>query len=141
MKAPTMPCFGGDDMSTLFITSLSHNHTPQDFEDYPLSGAVIAIKTNRQGVTIPAFQQPIGTYQMTAQYACLNNKHILITGGGSGIGEALVQAFHEQKAVVSFIDIDEKSSLALQSKLNNQVHFYKCDLRDVTALQSHHQTD
>ena len=55
MKAPTMPCFGGDDMTTLFITSLSHNHTPEDFIDYPLSGAVIAIKTNKQGVTIPSF--------------------------------------------------------------------------------------
>ncbi|MCH9851991.1 MAG: SDR family oxidoreductase [Alphaproteobacteria bacterium] len=73
---------------------------------------------------------------MTAQYSCLNNKHVLITGGGSGIGEALVSEFHAQGAVVSFIDIDEKASLALQSKLNNNVHFYPCDLRDVTALQA-----
>ena len=55
MKAPTMPCFGGKDMSTLFITSLTQKHEAQDFEDYPLSGAVIAIKTNTKGVKIPQF--------------------------------------------------------------------------------------
>ncbi len=55
MKAPTMPCFGGEDRRTLFITSLSHNHTEQDFIDYPLSGGVIAIKVDAQGVIIPQF--------------------------------------------------------------------------------------
>lgn len=50
MKAPTMPCFGGPDMKTIFITSLTENHSAKDFEDYPLSGAVIAIRVNVAGV-------------------------------------------------------------------------------------------
>lgn len=55
MKSPTMPCFGGSDNSTLFITSLSHHHTAQDFEQYPLSGGVIAIQTHTKGVNVPRY--------------------------------------------------------------------------------------
>ncbi len=60
MKAPTMPCFGGHDMATLFVTSLSFNHQEEDFEAYPLSGGVIAIKTDAtkkqtKGVEIPRY--------------------------------------------------------------------------------------
>lgn len=55
MKGPTMPCFGGRDMKTIYITSLTKDHTPQDFEDYPLSGGVIAIKSDVAGVKIPKF--------------------------------------------------------------------------------------
>lgn len=54
-KAPTMPCFGAADMQTLFITSLSHNHTDQDFKQYPHSGGVLAIKTHVKGVEVPKF--------------------------------------------------------------------------------------
>ena len=73
---------------------------------------------------------------MTAKYSCLNNKHVLITGGAIGIGNALVREFHAQGAVVSFMDIDEENSLTLKGELQDNVHFYPCDLRDVDALKA-----
>jgi len=39
-------------------------------------------------------------------YPDLRDKVVLITGGGSGIGEALVTAFLEQASRVVFLDID-----------------------------------
>ena len=39
------------------------------------------------------------------QYASLVNKRVLITGGGTGIGAALVAAFVGQGARVHFLDI------------------------------------
>jgi NAD(P)-dependent dehydrogenase (short-subunit alcohol dehydrogenase family) len=40
-----------------------------------------------------------------ANYASLEGKRVFVTGGGSGIGEAIVAAFVEQGAVVAFVDI------------------------------------
>ncbi|HVV93072.1 MAG TPA: SMP-30/gluconolactonase/LRE family protein, partial [Hyphomicrobiales bacterium] len=38
---PTMPCFGGDDMRTLFITSLSQYASDEVKRDYPLTGSLL----------------------------------------------------------------------------------------------------
>ena len=40
-----------------------------------------------------------------AIYPSLAGRHVLITGGASGIGEAFVAAFASQKAKVTFLDI------------------------------------
>jgi 3-oxoacyl-[acyl-carrier protein] reductase len=45
----------------------------------------------------------------------LNGKHVLVTGGANGIGEAIVKEFLEQGARVSFFDID-KINMARVSK-------------------------
>ena len=50
-----------------------------------------------------------------AVYPSLKGKTVLVTGGGSGIGEAIVRAFAAQGARVGFIDILEKESSALAS--------------------------
>ena len=42
---------------------------------------------------------------MAAIYSDLEGKVVLVTGGGSGIGEAIVRRFAEQKCKVGFIDI------------------------------------
>jgi len=68
-----------------------------------------------------------------ARYPSLKNRHVLVTGGGSGIGAAIVTAFAAQGSRVSFIDNDEKESNALLEKCPG-VRFVKCDLTDLDAL-------
>jgi NAD(P)-dependent dehydrogenase (short-subunit alcohol dehydrogenase family) len=74
------------------------------------------------------------------QFKEFENNGVLITGGGSGIGAALVEAFACQGARVGFIDIDEAASTALVERLAAQglraVAFFKADLRDQSQLAS-----
>ncbi|NTJ41478.1 SDR family oxidoreductase [Agrobacterium larrymoorei] len=67
-------------------------------------------------------------------------KGVLITGGGSGIGASLVEAFCLHGAHVAFIDIDEKASEHLVDRLTadglRAPTFVKADLRDQHQLQS-----
>jgi NAD(P)-dependent dehydrogenase (short-subunit alcohol dehydrogenase family) len=70
-----------------------------------------------------------------AVYPSLANKTVVITGGGSGIGEVIVEGFVRQKARVFFLDIAEGDSNALVAKLGNQAEFLKCDLTNIEALQ------
>lgn len=66
------------------------------------------------------------------------DKGVLITGGGSGIGASLVEAFLVAGANVAFIDIDEKASVSLVEKLSStggkSPLFFKADLRDQQQL-------
>lgn len=72
-----------------------------------------------------------------ATYPSLANKHVVITGGGTGIGVAIVEAFARQGAQVTFLDIASEASQALQAQLADLPHpprFRYCDLTDLTAL-------
>jgi len=68
------------------------------------------------------------------------DRGILITGGGSGIGASLVEAFVAAGANVAFIDIDEKASHGLVERLSSKdgkkPFFFEADLRDQDQLAS-----
>ncbi|KKB08862.1 SDR family NAD(P)-dependent oxidoreductase [Devosia chinhatensis] len=74
-----------------------------------------------------------------AIYPDLAGKVVLITGGASGIGEAIVRAFAQQDARVGFVDIDAAAGTALAAELTasgRTVHFQSLDLRDIPALEA-----
>jgi D-xylose 1-dehydrogenase len=73
-----------------------------------------------------------------ATYPSLKGKTVLITGGGGGIGAAIVRRFAEQGAKTGFIDIAEAPSKALVENLagpGRELHFERADLKDVVALR------
>ncbi|SHO61138.1 NAD(P)-dependent dehydrogenase, short-chain alcohol dehydrogenase family [Pseudoxanthobacter soli DSM 19599] len=75
-----------------------------------------------------------------ATYSDLAGKTVFITGGGSGIGAALTEAFVLQGSKVAFVDIAEEPSRALVERLERETGraplFMPCDIRDVAALQA-----
>jgi NAD(P)-dependent dehydrogenase (short-subunit alcohol dehydrogenase family) len=73
--------------------------------------------------------------QASTLYRSHENRVVLVTGGGSGIGATLVTRFVEQGAKVAFLDIDEKASQALVASLKPTPLYLPCDLRDIAALR------
>lgn len=71
-----------------------------------------------------------------ANYPSLARKTVFVTGGASGIGAEIVQAFAQQNARVGFVDIDQDAGAALAEKLGENVAFSCCDLRDIDALRN-----
>lgn len=74
-----------------------------------------------------------------AVYPSLRDKAVLVTGGGSGIGAALVRGFASQGAKVGFLDIAVQQSSRLAADLSaegSDVRFVACDLTDIDALKS-----
>ena len=72
-------------------------------------------------------------------YASLSERVVLVTGGGSGIGAAMVTAFARNDCRVAFVDIDVAASEALVAELSGCRHaplFVACDLTDIPALQA-----
>jgi NAD(P)-dependent dehydrogenase (short-subunit alcohol dehydrogenase family) len=78
--------------------------------------------------------------QLSAQFSDLKDRAVLITGGASGIGAALVEGFAQQGAKVAFIDIAELEGRALAKRLSetsaHPISFYHTDLRDVGSVRS-----
>jgi NAD(P)-dependent dehydrogenase (short-subunit alcohol dehydrogenase family) len=75
----------------------------------------------------------------TANFPSLRDRVVFISGGGSGIGAALVEHFVAQHAKVAFSDIDKAAGEALVSKLagaTNKPTFVVSDVRDVNAYQA-----
>ncbi len=70
---------------------------------------------------------------MTATYPSLAGRRVFVTGGASGIGAALVEAFHGQGAKVAFIDRDQAAGEGLAGRLAG-TWFQACDVTDVGKL-------
>ncbi|WP_210495344.1 SDR family NAD(P)-dependent oxidoreductase [Microvirga antarctica] len=68
-------------------------------------------------------------------YGSLKGKAVLITGGASGIGASIAEAFHAQGCRVAILDFDAKAGAALAQRLGERVHFENSDVRDIPALQ------
>ena len=82
--------------------------------------------------------EPMASNPRHAIYPDLEGKSVLVTGGGSGIGAAIVQAFTHQKARVAFIDIAEVPSRRLVETLavaGFDIRFVAVDLRRVADLK------
>ncbi|HUO91454.1 MAG TPA: SDR family oxidoreductase [Rhizomicrobium sp.] len=74
---------------------------------------------------------------ISAIYPCLKDKRVVVTGGASGIGAAIVAAFAQQGSKVFFLDILEKEGKAVAQELASSPQppsFEKCDLREIDAV-------
>ena len=64
----------------------------------------------------------------------------MVTGGASGIGEAIVEAIAEQGARVAFLDVDDRAADALVERITRQElpvpTYLRCDLTDIAALEA-----
>lgn len=54
--APTMPCFGGHDMKTIFVTSLRQNVSAEKLAAKPLSGGIFALEVEVPGVPVAKYR-------------------------------------------------------------------------------------
>lgn len=63
-----------------------------------------------------------------ATYDELAGRLVLITGGANGIGQAMVEAFHAQGAVVCFCDLDDRAGVRLAKRLGDRAEFAKVNL-------------
>jgi len=52
VRCPTMPCFGGEDLRTLFVTSARHNRPEPELAEFPQSGCVIATDVDVPGLPV-----------------------------------------------------------------------------------------
>ncbi len=55
VPAPTMCAFGGEDMRTLFVTSLRDGRPPALIERHPLSGSLLTLRVDVEGVPVGRF--------------------------------------------------------------------------------------
>jgi NAD(P)-dependent dehydrogenase (short-subunit alcohol dehydrogenase family) len=73
---------------------------------------------------------------MTATYQSLRDEPVLVTGGASGIGAAIVAAFVRNGARVAFLDVDRAGAEQLVAQLGGAALFVACDLTDIGALRA-----
>ncbi len=73
-----------------------------------------------------------------ASFFDLQHKSVFITGGGSGIGAAITEAFLAQGSKVSFVQRSDADNFCdqMEEKYQNRPDFFKCDISDISALNS-----
>jgi D-xylose 1-dehydrogenase len=72
-------------------------------------------------------------------YPSLRDKRVVVTGGGSSIGAAIVESFSQQGAHVAFLDIAQAESRELEQRLAvrpTSPRYYPCDLTDLAAIRA-----
>lgn len=75
-----------------------------------------------------------------ASYPSLRDRIVVVSGGASGIGEAIVEAFAMQNAQVAFLDIQDAAANLLVRKIESAGFlppaYIHCDLTDVAAIKA-----
>lgn len=71
-----------------------------------------------------------------ADYPSLKDRHVFITGGATGIGACLVEAFAGQGGIVTFVDVAADAGNALAARLGDGVTFEFCDVSRPEALEA-----
>ena len=56
VQCPTMPCFGGPDLKTIYITSARLNRPAEELEQQPWAGCVLAIDVDVPGLPVNVFR-------------------------------------------------------------------------------------
>jgi D-xylose 1-dehydrogenase len=95
----------------------------------------------RQTVAVPVCRVPLTAVSasMDAIYPSLQDRGVLISGGASGIGAAIVERFVAQGSRVAFLDRNIAAGEALRDALAPKaralLHFLPCDLTDLDRLR------
>lgn len=78
--------------------------------------------------------------QDEANYPSLRGRHVIVTGGASGIGESVVEHFAAQGSRVTVLDLQRDAGEALVDRIAasgaERPHFALCDLTDIAALRT-----
>jgi len=80
----------------------------------------------------------MGDEAQYATYPTLRDRVVIVTGGASGIGEAIVHAFAGQGARVFFLDIQDEPAALLIERSRSSRHipvYHRCDLTNIDALR------
>jgi sugar lactone lactonase YvrE len=54
-QCPTMPCFGGEDFKTMYLTTARHGRSAAELAAFPLSGAVFSMRVDVPGLPVNFF--------------------------------------------------------------------------------------
>ncbi|MDE3175755.1 MAG: SDR family NAD(P)-dependent oxidoreductase, partial [Pseudomonadota bacterium] len=75
-----------------------------------------------------------------AQYPSLAGRVVFVSGGATGIGADIVEAFARQKAKVAFVDLQREAGEALAEQMAAlglpRPLCLTCDVTDIAALQA-----
>ena len=56
-QCPTMPCFGGDDLKTLYVTTARYQRSEAELQAYPQSGCVFSMRADVPGLPVNFYRE------------------------------------------------------------------------------------